>query len=71
MLFYRTGKVTSQYPHYHVEISGVGVPPEGHEDVGCCSQLALFIRDNDYNPELIQVIYSPKYDHVCIVREKN
>lgn len=55
-MFLRTNGVTSQYPHYRVEISGVGVPPEGCEDVGFCSQLALFIRSNDYTPTLAKVM---------------
>ena len=50
--------MTAEYPHYQVEISGVGVPPEGHEEVGYCSQLAVFIRDAEYNPKLMQVILS-------------
>ena len=55
---FRTSRVTAEYPHYQVEISGVGVPPEGHEEVGYCSQLAVFIRDAEYNPKLMQVILS-------------
>lgn len=43
-----TNKITSVYP-YHVEISGVGVAPNGEESVGYCSQLALFTRSKDYS----------------------
>lgn len=63
-----TNKIISQYPHYKVEISGVGVPPEGKEDVGYCSQLALFIRNHDYVPtqsEDAKEVYTTcrTYDH--------
>ncbi|XP_034239184.1 uncharacterized protein LOC117644097 [Thrips palmi] len=49
-----TNKITSCYPQYQVEISGVGVPPQGQESVGHCSQLALFIRSRDYSPRVIK-----------------
>ncbi len=31
---------------YSVKLSGVGDPPEGREEVGHCSQMALFTRDD-------------------------
>lgn len=63
-----TNKVLSQYPQYRVEISGVGLPPEGSEEVGHCSQLALFVRNSDYIPvstKDAQEIYTTcrTYDH--------
>lgn len=60
-----TSKVINDYPHYRVEISGVGLPPEGQENVGHCSQLALFIRDKDYCPVPPQDI--PEIYKICHV----
>lgn len=37
------------YPNYYVQIEGIGpAPVEVKEDVGCCSQLALFVRKDFY-----------------------
>ncbi|KAK3912606.1 Small RNA 2'-O-methyltransferase [Frankliniella fusca] len=63
-----TQKILAQYPFYQVEISGVGSPPKGSEDVGYCSQLAVFIRNHDYVPTLSEdasELYTTfrKYDH--------
>lgn len=33
-----------RFPDYCVQFHGVGKAPEGYENLGCCSQLGLFIR---------------------------
>ena len=45
-LFCRCLRIVSDYPTYSVQLSGVGDPPEGREEVGHCSQMALFTRDD-------------------------
>jgi hypothetical protein len=42
-------KIIESYPNYHLQIEGIGPPPkEVEEDVGCCSQLGLFVRKDFY-----------------------
>ncbi|XP_068910965.1 uncharacterized protein [Tenebrio molitor] len=36
--------ITSRFPRYVVKFDGIGLGPTGLESVGCCSQLAVFIR---------------------------
>ncbi|XP_008200824.1 uncharacterized protein Hen1 isoform X2 [Tribolium castaneum] len=37
--------ITSRFPSYTVQFDGVGLGPHGTDDsIGCCSQLAVFIR---------------------------
>ncbi|RWS10852.1 Small RNA 2' [Dinothrombium tinctorium] len=63
--------LVSKYPDYHFEITGVGKPPEGQENVGNCSQIAIFRRTipvsilNDNLPcnyKLFDSYYYPKRD---------
>lgn len=42
--FYRTKKIVSQYSDYAVQIDGIGAGPNGTENLGCCSQMAIFYR---------------------------
>ncbi|CAH1402613.1 unnamed protein product [Nezara viridula] len=47
--------LTLRYPGYEVWFNGIGKGPVGTEDLGCCSQIAVFIRkevkaeSNDFN----------------------
>ncbi|RZC42774.1 uncharacterized protein BDFB_005918, partial [Asbolus verrucosus] len=36
--------ITLRFPSYTVQFDGIGLGPTGSEDLGCCSQLAVFIR---------------------------
>lgn len=36
--------ICARFPDYCVQFHGVGKPPGGHENLGSCSQLGLFIR---------------------------
>lgn len=41
--------IVRNYPNYYVQIEGIGPPPkEVEEDVGCCSQMAFFVRKDFY-----------------------
>lgn len=41
---YRAYSVTSKYSEYAVQFDGIGIGPPGNENVGCCSQMAIFYR---------------------------
>jgi len=41
---YRAKKITTCYPEYSVQFDGIGAGPSGTENIGCCSQMALFYR---------------------------
>ncbi|XP_077308833.1 small RNA 2'-O-methyltransferase [Lithobates pipiens] len=47
-------KVVKRY-NYTVEFSGVGKPPPEYEDVGFCSQIAVFIKNYTESEELINI----------------
>lgn len=36
--------VCTQYPDYYVEFYGIGPGPPGSEHLGCCTQMAVFVR---------------------------
>jgi len=40
----RVQNIISRYPEYAVQIDGIGVGPNGTENLGCCSQMAIFYR---------------------------
>lgn len=40
----RAMNITKRFPQYTVQFDGIGKGPEGTEHLGCCSQLAVFIR---------------------------
>lgn len=42
-------QVISTYPYYSVKFYGIGSGPEGTENLGCCSQMAVFERTEDFN----------------------
>jgi len=41
---YRAKKITTHYPEYAVQFDGIGAGPTGTENIGCCSQMAIFYR---------------------------
>lgn len=47
-LFYnlRATNLQQRYSDYYLFVDGIGGPPEGHENIGYCSQIALFIRSD-------------------------
>ncbi|XP_040215774.1 small RNA 2'-O-methyltransferase isoform X2 [Rana temporaria] len=47
-------KVVKRY-NYTVEFSGVGKPPPEHEDVGFCSQIAVFFKNYTESEESINI----------------
>lgn len=36
--------ICTRFPDYCVQFHGIGKPPDGFENLGCCSQLGLFLR---------------------------
>lgn len=55
-----SNNICTRFPDYCVQFHGIGDPPEGHEQLGSCSQMALFIRKdflaslNDEQPEYVE-----------------
>lgn len=41
---YRAKKIITRYPDYAVQFDGIGAGPTGTENIGCCSQMAIFYR---------------------------
>ncbi|KAF5286337.1 hypothetical protein FQA39_LY04235 [Lamprigera yunnana] len=39
--------IITRYPDYTVSFRGIGEGPEGMETLGCCSQVAVFVRKSD------------------------
>lgn len=39
--------MVSTYPYYSVKFYGIGAGPQGTENLGCCSQMAVFERTED------------------------
>lgn len=44
--FSRVQKIVDTYPEYSASLYGIARGPEGFEHLGCCSQMAVFSRDN-------------------------
>lgn len=42
--FTRAYNICTRFPDYKVAFHGIGPGPKGSENLGCCSQLALFVR---------------------------
>ncbi|XP_034948249.1 small RNA 2'-O-methyltransferase [Chelonus insularis] len=40
--------IVNKYPEYEVSFQGICPGPEGTEDLGCCSQMAIFHRNTDF-----------------------
>lgn len=53
--FYRATKIISRYPDYSVQFDGIGAGPFGTEQLGCCSQMAIFYR-KDMKTSLVEPI---------------
>lgn len=47
VLFNRANNITSRYPEYEVSFHGIGPGPPGTEELGCCSQMAVFTRTHE------------------------
>lgn len=43
---HRGYNICKQFPNYKVDFYGIGPGPSGTEQLGCCSQMALFVRDD-------------------------
>lgn len=39
--------MTIQYPQYDVTFHGIGIGPKGTEELGCCSQMATFVKKSN------------------------
>ncbi|CAI6352272.1 unnamed protein product [Macrosiphum euphorbiae] len=53
-------KITTRYPEYSVQFDGIGAGPSGTENIGCCSQMALFYR-KDMTTSPVKPIDSTPY----------
>nr|CAD7403855.1 unnamed protein product [Timema cristinae] len=43
--------IVGRYPDYTVEFVGIGPPPEGFSSLGCCSQMAVFVKQTPHKAE--------------------
>ncbi|XP_017108196.2 small RNA 2'-O-methyltransferase [Drosophila bipectinata] len=50
--------VVEEYPNYMFSIIGVGKPPKGFSDVGHVSQIAIFVRKDFLDMELVEPLNS-------------
>lgn len=57
-------RVVEAYPNYMFSTIGVGKPPKGFETVGNVSQIALFVRKDFFDMQLIDSLHStsPSFD---------
>ncbi|XP_011304597.1 uncharacterized protein Hen1 [Fopius arisanus] len=60
--------ITTRYPNYRVEFSGVCSGPPGSENLGCCSQMATFIRQSEKpripcTPGLFKLVSTVKFPY--------
>lgn len=46
LLIFRGHNICVRYPDYKVAFYGIGPGPSGSENLGCCSQMALFVRED-------------------------
>ncbi|XP_026823009.1 small RNA 2'-O-methyltransferase isoform X1 [Rhopalosiphum maidis] len=53
-------KITALYPEYAVQFDGIGAGPSGTENIGCCSQMAIFYR-KDMTTSPVKPIGSTPY----------
>lgn len=44
--FHRGNNICNRFPDYKVSFYGIGPGPTGTEQLGCCSQMALFVRED-------------------------
>ncbi|XP_043274722.1 uncharacterized protein Hen1 [Venturia canescens] len=47
--------IVTRYPEYNVSFEGIGAGPPGTEELGCCSQMAIFTRVNI--PSEVEMIF--------------
>ncbi|XP_032306842.1 small RNA 2'-O-methyltransferase isoform X2 [Drosophila ananassae] len=52
-------RVVEAYPNYMFSIMGVGKAPKGFETVGNVSQIAMFVRKDSFDMQLIDPLHSP------------
>ncbi|XP_025193447.1 small RNA 2'-O-methyltransferase isoform X1 [Melanaphis sacchari] len=53
-------KITNRYSEYAVQFDGIGAGPSGTENIGCCSQIAIFYR-KDMTTSPVKPIGSTPY----------
>ncbi|XP_022176690.1 small RNA 2'-O-methyltransferase isoform X1 [Myzus persicae] len=53
-------KIIARYPEYAVQFDGIGAGPSGTENIGCCSQMAIFYR-KDMTTSPVKPINSTPY----------
>lgn len=53
----RANNIVTRYPEYSVSFEGIGAGPPGTEELGCCSQMAIFtkVRPTDAGERVIGV----------------
>ncbi|XP_059485553.1 small RNA 2'-O-methyltransferase [Neocloeon triangulifer] len=62
--------LTERYPFYKVEFVGIGTGPEGTEETnGCCSQMALFYREDLISGGPSKIIPPSKESNYKLVKE--
>lgn len=47
LYFCRASSVITKFPDYEVTFEGIGKGPEGSEELGCCTQMAVFHRKSE------------------------
>ncbi|KAJ4444026.1 hypothetical protein ANN_05815 [Periplaneta americana] len=66
----RASNITSRYPEYNVYFYDIGRGPEGTEEYGCCSQMAVFARAPQYSsPQLSDLKMLQSEEKYVLVRE--
>lgn len=53
--------ICTQYPDYYVEFYGIGPGPPGSEHLGCCTQMAVFVRRDIISDINLDAL---KYEHM-------
>ena len=56
IFFYRAKKITTRYPEYTVQLDGIGAGPSSTENIGCCSQMAIFYRKDMTTPPVQPIV---------------
>lgn len=54
-MFFRAEKIIIRYPEYAVQFDGIGAGPSGTENLGCCTQMAIFYK-KDMTKSPVQAI---------------
>ena len=61
---FRTQEIIQKYPEYIVRFYGIGPGPDGSENLGCCSQMAVFQKNKDSEEAFITAREFPEVPDV-------